>query len=405
MNIMQAGGCTRPEKVLYASIYPYYAELCVLTQIRKKPGQGVALRSGIGGHAILYLNGVRRDRTAGYPTLTLCDPAAASETQGVGISVNSHYKNANWVATDGPDFVWRGALEPDEALTRAGYDRTQERAKTMGLLDGVLFHDHLFRDKPPGMSDTDYMYEISVASDYAVRFGRDAMRIRVPLDAARMGAIVRFLNDLNAPYRNGARVFAWRVLNNNCCHVAHNALACAGIWAAWPTGQFAALAAFNFPVPKNEFVDLVMRTNDLPIADGEAMFEDPIARRALLDTGTLPTAPGALVAAQPAIRGDEIYDTEGLRLIFYDNPFWGPYRPRLARILSTPRYADLAENLRHFDTVYTAAKARRSRLGASHEQAVFYEQYDRCIDREAMRVRRLLARLDGAPQSQTETVS
>ena len=37
---------------------PYYAELCALTEIRKKPGDGVPLHSGIGGHAILYLNGV-----------------------------------------------------------------------------------------------------------------------------------------------------------------------------------------------------------------------------------------------------------------------------------------------------------------------------------------------------------
>jgi hypothetical protein len=50
---------------LYCQIYPYYAELCVLTEIRKKPGDGVPLHSGIGGHSVLYLNGVCRDRQVG----------------------------------------------------------------------------------------------------------------------------------------------------------------------------------------------------------------------------------------------------------------------------------------------------------------------------------------------------
>ena len=324
-------------------------------------------------------------------------------TQGVGISVNSHYSNANWTAADGPDFLWRGALEPGERLTRASYDRTQERAKAMGLLDGVIFHKHLFRDKPGGMSDRDYMYEISIASDYALTFGRDILRVRVPLDRARMTAIVTFLNALNAPYRDGAKLFKWRVFNDNCSHLAHNAFAQADIWKFWPTGQFVGTAAFNFPVPKNEFVDLVMRTNDLPIGDPAAMFKDEIARRMLLDHDTLPTAPGALVTAQPAIQVNDLYDVRGLRSIFFDSP-WGPYRPRLARILSEPRYSDVQANLRHFDAIYASARQRqtRDRPAGSDE---FYRRYDQYIDREAARLRSRLAALAPISHALPETVS
>src|SRR5215469_15518959 len=82
----------------YERFYPYYAELCALSEIRKKPGFGVQFRSGMGGHSLLYLSGVCRDRQAGYPVLKLCDPGASPARYGVGISVNSHYKNANWVA-------------------------------------------------------------------------------------------------------------------------------------------------------------------------------------------------------------------------------------------------------------------------------------------------------------------
>lgn len=396
-NLCNGAGNAAWDNSVYERFYPYYAEVCALSEIRKKPNMGIPLRSGIGGHSILYLNGVCRDLQAGYPTLKLCDADAPPARQGVGISVNSHYRNANWVAADGPDFMWRGALESGEALTRPAYQRTQDRAKAMGVLDGVEFHEHLFREKPPGMSERDYMYEISVATDYAARFGRKIYRARVPLDRERMGAIIAYLNELNTPYREGKKIFEWRVLNNNCSHVAHNALAKAHIWAPWPTGQFFMRAAFKFPVPKNEFVDLMLRANDLPIEDSQAIYEDRPARRALLGTGTLPTASGALAFTEQAIQDNEVYDIDRLRLIFYDNPFWGPYRFRFARIFREPRYSDLRTNLRHFETVYRAALARcRTADGAgfSAERAEFQKCYEQYIAAEAAKVSRQLASLE-----------
>jgi hypothetical protein len=356
------------DEAAYHQAFPYYAELCALSEIRKKPGFDVPLRSGIGGHALLYLNGVRRDRSAGHPRLALCEPGIAA-ARGVGISVNAHYRNANWVAADGPDFLWRGALAPGESLTRAGYARTQERAKALDVLDGVEFHEHFFRGKPAAMAPRDYMYEISIGTDYAARFGRDVFRARVPLDHARMAAVVTYLNHLNQPYRDGGRTFDWKLFTNNCCHVAHNALAAAGIWPAWPTGTPAALAAFNFPVPKNEFVDLVLRANDLPVGDPLALYNDLAARRALLESGAPPSGPGALVIAAPAIRDNEVYDIERLKLIFYDNPFWGAYQTRLARILSEPRFTNLHTNMKHFSNLYAAARVNRSAIARLPDQA------------------------------------
>ena len=150
------------------------------------------------------------------------------------------------MAAEGRDFLWRGALAPGERLTRDAYARTQERAQAMGFLDGVEFHDQFFRDKPSGMTDRDFMYEISVATDYGAQFGRDTFRARVPLDRARMAAIVDFLNSLNAPYREGRQVYRWRVLNNNCAHVAHNALAAAGLWAPGRPASFSPSPPSNF---------------------------------------------------------------------------------------------------------------------------------------------------------------
>jgi hypothetical protein len=217
-----------------------------------------------------------------------------------------------------------------------------------------------------------------------------------------MSVIVDFLNKANAPYRAGTKEFRWQIFNDNCSHLAHNALAAAGVWKPWPTGQLSVLAAFNFPVPKNEFVDLVLRTNDMPIDDPAALYGDDAARRALLDSDILPTAPGALVSARAALRDNDIYETDGLRLIFYDNPFWGPYRFHFMRIFSEPRYLDIEANLRHFQSLYeTAYQNRRAAGGQSVERtgrgtrdeafAHFRARYDGVMTREAMNVRNRLA--------------
>jgi len=382
----------------YEDFYPYYAEFCALSELRKKPGFGAPLRSGRGGHSLLYLNGVRLDRDAGYPVLRLCYADEAPGNYGVGISVNSHYRNANWVAVEGRDFLWRGAVAPGERLTRAAYERTQAQAKAIGFLDGVEFHEEFFRDKPAGMSDHDYKYEISVATDYGAQFGRDTFRARIPLDRARIGAMVEFLNGLNLPYRNGEQIYRWNLFNDNCVHVAHNALAVAGVWKPWPIGRWAVLAAFKFPVPKNTFVDLMLRANDLPMEDAQALYNDASVRHALLASGTLPTAPGALAAAGPAIAENDVYDVNRLRLIFYDNPFWGPYRFRFERIFAIPRYTDLRANMRHFVARYAAARTRctggRKFSGA---RALFQARYEEHIAREAESLRQKLTRLEALP--------
>jgi hypothetical protein len=314
----------------------------------------------------------------------------------VAISANSHYRNANWVAIEDRDFIFRGALAPGEALTREVYERTQASARERGLLDGIVFHEHFFRDKPPGMSVEDFKYEISVATDYGSTFGRNCYRARVPLDTPRMERLVAFLNELNEPYRTGKRIYHWRIFNDNCVHMAHNALAAAGFWAPWPTGQLPVLAAFRFPVPKNALVDLALRANDQPIENAEALFANAEARRTLVETGGLPTGPAALTSAVSAVAANDIYDVRRLRLIFYDNPFWGRYRGWFKRILSEPRYTDLKANLRHFAQRYQlAARDMPGPAGwARGERAQFRDAYAQYIADEAAKVAEWQASLD-----------
>ena len=380
----------------YATLYPFFAEYCAVSEIRKKKGAGVDIEGGgPGGHSVFYLNGVCRQHDAGYPEIALCDEASgAMAGRGVGLSVNAHFRNANWVATEGREFFYAGGLTAGEGVNRASYVRTQAMARKMGILEGVVFHPEVFDDKPAGMSEHDYMYEVSISTDYAIGFGRDRYCARIPLDRDRMQAAVHYLNALNQPYRSGQKDFNWNVLRNNCAHLAHNALAAAGLWSEWPTDRPLVVAVFDFPVPKNEFVNLMRYTNDMPIADADALYANKIARTALLAQERLPTQPGALAQARPGVQPNELYETK-LRLIFFDEAFFGNYQQRFDRIFSEPRYTDLATNLAYFSALYTTILTRGQPSGTIEGRADFYRHYDNAIARAKAKVDQSVIRLNG----------
>ena len=367
----------RPDEADYVRIYPYYFEFCAVSEFDKKKGIGIDIDSGgPGGHSVFYLNGACRVRDAHYPQIALCDDKTGSMLDaGVGISVNDHFSSAKWVATQGREFFYHGDLAPGEALTPASFARTQARAKAMGILDGVVFHQRAFATKPVTMATRDYMYDLSAATDYAISFGRDRYCARVPLDRARMARIVEYLNAQNLPYRTGQKKFEWDVLRDNCAHLAHNALASVGLWPFWPVDRPLLISAFDFPVPKNEFVNLMRHTNDMPIDDPASLYDDPVARAALLDHDLIATGPGGLAEAERAVGRNELYNTAHLRLIFYDEPVFGHYQQHFDEIFAQPRYTDLRRNLDYFAQLYQRILARPAAVPADAGQAAFYRRY------------------------------
>jgi len=401
---MLLGGCAstlfaQPEGTLnetsYDALYPWYAEFCAVSEISKKPGFGAEIvPGGPGGHSILYLNGVCRDKDAHYPVATLCGPGDPKPGQGVGLSVNDHYANANWIATEGRDFVMHGDLAPGEPVTKATYLRTQAKARAMGILDGVVFHKEVFDTQPANMSKIDFMYDMSIATDYAVNLGRDRYCARVPLNRDKMARVVTYLNAVNEPYRTGREVFNWNVLKDNCTHLAHNVLAVAGVWDEWKTDMPFIFAMFDFPVPKNEFVNLMRRTNDLPVADPDALYDDPAARAAILANGALPAGPGSLAEAERAIQPNDVYNTK-LRLIFYDEPTFGHYQRHFEQIFSDPRYTDLRANMSHFERLYATILAHPKIAGGA--RGAFYARYYQAIANEKRRLDVALSLSPAAP--------
>ena len=368
----------------YISLYPTFAEVCAVSQIDKIPGRGADLRGGPGGHAVLFLNGACLEAGA-YPVLRRCGPA--DRVDGTGISANAHFRNANWVGIPGRDLFLHGGLPAGARVTPAAYLATQAEAGRLGLYDGIAFHREVFDDKPPAVAERDWKYEMSVATDYAIDFGRGRYCARLPVTGGQLDRMIAYLNAQNALYRDERQVFEWSVLQDNCSHLTHNALAAAGLWADWPTRRPLLLAAFDFPVPKNEFVNQMRRTNDMDLTDLAGLYADPQARQAVLAGEPLATRPGALAEAAPARAANDLYRTD-LRLIFYDEGILGRYQRRLEAIAAAPRYQDVGENLRYFRNLYTRIAAERRPLawwlarGQPAGFAAFYDRFYAMVDRE-----------------------
>ena len=76
-----------------------------------------------------------------------------------------------------------------------------------------LFHREVFDAHAAGHGPTDFMYEVSIATDYAVAFAATVIAAVCRwIRARKMVKIVDYLNSDNAPYRIG-KVFVgtcWR---------------------------------------------------------------------------------------------------------------------------------------------------------------------------------------------------
>ncbi len=390
---------------LYASLYPFYAEICALGALKKKPGFGAEVSSGIGGHAVFYLNGVCRKPDSAYPVLILCEGTPGKEgVDGVGLSVNAHYANANWVAVEGRNFFFEGGMEPGQPLTREAYAAVLKEAKAKKIYDSVTFHDEVFKDMPPGFSEQDFKYEVSAATDFALAFGRNRYCGRVPMNRTQTIAMIEYLNSLNEPYRSGKASFDWSLTADNCAEMNHNTLAAALIWDLWEGGHSFLTAYFSFPVPKNEFVNLVRRTNDMEIDDLEAVWRDPSARRLLLEEGRLPTGPGAIIDLGRVIPENDVYETES-PIIFYEIPIVGRYTEHFDTILTERRYYDLRENLGYFASLYERIRKARQpldahlqRIGSDPKErkdfSAFYRRYYAYVDKESVAVQQTKAQLE-----------
>ncbi|UCE87206.1 MAG: hypothetical protein JSU66_05625, partial [Deltaproteobacteria bacterium] len=366
--LVGSGACLDPEDVLaperdivvpvrrpeaaYERLFPYYVELCAVTQIRplgKPPG-------GSPGHAVMYVKGACQDPAAPFPTLVLCPgnvTDAAKPSHGAGISVNKAFKNVNWVATPGKRLFLHGNLEPSERLTQARFDAAVRDALERGVFRGVEIHRS---DDAPALEMATFVARDSIGTDFALRYGRSVFCMRLPITRAMVGAVMDYLNELNREYATGEADYNWSGYSDNCAHTLHNALAAAGIWKPKGVGLIKIRQFFHMAVPANEFVDLAALALESPLDDFSGIYRNELQRQTFLEQGWLPMQPGAMLKTLPVHTENDLYDTR-FRLLVLESPFRTGETKRAQRLLGDARHTELRANLGWFRSRYDAILA------------------------------------------------
>jgi hypothetical protein len=393
-------------QAIYNAIFPYYAEVCVVTQYHKKgspPG-------GWGGHASLFLHGAEIDPSLGYPRLRLVadDRSRSGPDTGTGISVNQILANVNWVAIPGRDLFFRGGLAPEQMLDHAFYETAIERATRAGWFAGVKIKPMLMRQRPAAMPVEEFIVRNSIGTDFALNFARTAYCARLPLSRTATSKVIAYLNGVNERAQDGG--YTWNAYTDNCSHVTHNALAAAGIWDAKQTrapgvinvvrdiisvAKAVALGRMSdFSFPANNFVRAFEAGNERPIDGAIAAFKDHDVVRTLND-GWMSTGPGALIVTHPmhdAAR-NEMFAPGRDPFLFSVPRVWDKEdKFNMLTRNASPSLTDLGANLSHFRERYAQILAGRRDVNeelASVEDAqgqqafrLFYERFYQFIARQ-----------------------
>ena len=339
----------QPEPV-YDSLYPYYVEICAVSQIRAK----FTDHGGSPGHAVMYLKGVCRNPSTPYPTLKVCDPDSIDLTDpeaGMGLSVNKLLKNANWIAIPGKRLFIEGNLDEGQVLDKAHALATIEHAANSGVFDGIEIHEQY---APPDADEEALLRlaaEETLATDFALRFGRTIWCSRLPVTRSMLEDIIAYLNGLNHEYATGDADYNWSGYSDNCSHTLHNALAAAGVWEHKTVGSFKLRQLFNLSVPANEFADLAILSTVFPIENFDRVYQDKTMRQTLMERNWLPTRHGALMKLIPMHQDNELYDTR-VRIFVLENPILKPKSRRVTELISDWRTTGVAANLRYFRELY-----------------------------------------------------
>lgn len=362
-------GTRRPEPA-YEQLYPYYVEVCAVSQIRPID----AKKGGSAGHAVMYLKGVCRQEDTPFPTLKLCEDDSIDITDpesGLGISVNRMFKNVNWVAIPGKHLFYHGNLSDDQRLTEEHFEATFREAVDLGIFRGIEFHDRFLESKPDGLTTEEFIAARSIGTDYALKFGRSIFCARLPVPRAMLGDIIAFLNELNREYATGEAHYNWSGYHDNCSHAIRNALANADIWKSKSINTTKLRQFFNLSIPANEFANLAILANEYPIENISWIYEDEVMRKSLLERGWLPTRHGALLKTIGVHEDNDLYDTR-FKIFVLQAPLLKHKGRRVRRMLSKGRYQEIEPNLLHFKAKYeTILRDRSADLELSTEEDTF----------------------------------
>ena len=316
----------RPEPIaispeIYNRLFPRYIQVCTMTQyvavVRDEDGKVTGLnKGGWGGHAMMFINGACHDEDSVYPRLKICgdDGGLADPDSGVGVSVNQVFRNVNWIGLPGRSFFLHGGLSREKVLDEARFDETVRRAAESGLFDGIGLRADLRSEANAHSPTAERVVRESIGTDFAATFARTLYCSRLPVPKEVLGAIIGKLNQLNEQYALTGEPYHWDVIEDNCSHAVHNAIAASGLWDPKRTRlggarvlgayvehyhQFTEDGGWHLSFPFNNMVRLAEAGNLRPIDNVVDAFRNSDIRRTFERFRWISTGHGALVETQP----------------------------------------------------------------------------------------------------------
>lgn len=308
----------------YDKVNPYYAKYCSTTQYNPKEGKG--LDGGTGGHALIYLKGVCRDRKVGPSGLKLCDESMdfTSPETGVGLSVDKGLKNVNFFVIPGARLFLAGNVYADEAFSSDTKTRLINEMVATNILEGIEFHDNMI---PRTLMKEDYeefLARYTFGTDYAVSMARNMYCINIPMPKKVMGSVVENLNELNASYKKSAgesfrgvilerekkdNDYHWNGIFDNCTHTIINLFAKLGVLKPKKINSTFFRQIWNIAVPANTLLDLHERNNEDSI-DVEEYWDDKVKRRTFQRFKWIPQQEGNLVEYIRVFKDNKVYEND-----------------------------------------------------------------------------------------------
>jgi len=387
--LLEATEMTAPHEPSYDRLFPRYAEICAVTQIKGVDGDA----GGSGGHAVMYLKGVCRDKSAAYPRIKMCDPGTFDlndPNAGTTVSVNKMFRNINWVATEGRKTMLKGDLAPGETVTEATRERTVKAVTDTGAYNGVKIHDE---DLSAYVAEKEslavYVARKSVGTDFAISMGRNAYCSKVPVDEKITLKMVDYLNSLNDQYALTDRDYHWSGITDNCTHVVHNAFAAAGFrkFKSTQGGFFRRL--FNLAFPSNEFIRTAQLGNREIKGDVVSLWKDELQREFIQVYGRPMGGPGGVTTFEPMLsEGNELY-VSSMRIMSLSIPLIRNRDRQIRQYSTQNRFVDLESNLLATREEITKALAelkpleeikRRNRKLRGADFTTFYQTYRGYLD-------------------------
>jgi len=344
----------------------------------------------------MYLKGICREPSAGYPQLMRCvepsnDPE--SEHHGVGISVNQVFRNVNWIGTPGKRLFLDGDLRPNETLTVARADAVVRDALQTGMFRGIELHDEALEGKRPDQSLEDFVARETLGTDYGLRIARSIFCARVPLTEPMLDQVAEFLNEINREYATGEAEYNWSGYHDNCVHLLHNALAAAGVWGPKSINVIKVRQFFNLAIPANAVVDLGWLASHAPLDDPRELYREPLQREAFLAQGWIPNRHGALLKSMPIHQDNELFDTQ-TRLFIVNRVFGLGARTKARTLYDDARYTELEANLRFYRARYqTALDDWPERAPNDFAETAFQQRYRAYLEARLEETAELLERL------------